>query len=223
MLWIAQNIFLVASAMLRTIDYIEAYSLTRLRIAALAWMALVAFGLAAICWRLLRDRSAAWLINVNLAAAGLALTAASFIDLGAIAAQWNVRHAREVGGQGAALDLCYLSELEASALLPLIALEQRPGLQPAFRERVQAVRSRVYDALEDSQPQGWTLLGQRQLEQVRRALTQQKPPVLQPGARACDGALLPPPPAIAAPPPPPLSTTSVDPKAVRALTGEIGK
>lgn len=223
MLWIAQNIFLVASAMLRTIDYIEAYSLTRLRIAALAWMALVAFGLAAICWRLLRDRSAAWLINVNLAAAGLVLTVASFVDLGAIAAQWNVRHAREVGGQGAALDLCYLNQMEGSALLPLITLEQRPGLQPDFRERVRAVRFRAYDMLEDGQPQGWSLLGQRRLEQSRQLLAQQKPPIMLPGARACDGSLLPPPPAITAPPPPPQSTTSIDPKAVRALTGEIGK
>ncbi|KEY99585.1 hypothetical protein AI27_02530, partial [Sphingomonas sp. BHC-A] len=73
MLWIGQNIFLVASSMLRTADYIDAYSMTRLRIEALVWMALVGFGLASICWRLLRERSAAWLVNVNLAAAGLVL------------------------------------------------------------------------------------------------------------------------------------------------------
>ena len=68
-LWIAQNLLLVASTMLRTFDYIEAYSLTRLRIAALIWMALVAIGLALICYRLLRGRSGGWLINANLLAA----------------------------------------------------------------------------------------------------------------------------------------------------------
>jgi hypothetical protein len=52
--WVAQNLFLVASTGLRTLDYIEAYSLTRLRIAALAWMALVAVGLVLVSWRLLR-------------------------------------------------------------------------------------------------------------------------------------------------------------------------
>ena len=36
MLWVAQNVLLVASSILRTIDYIQAYSLTVLRIAALA-------------------------------------------------------------------------------------------------------------------------------------------------------------------------------------------
>ena len=35
LLWIAQNLLLVASTMLRTLDYVEAYSLTELRIAAL--------------------------------------------------------------------------------------------------------------------------------------------------------------------------------------------
>lgn len=44
-LWIAQNIVLVGSSIVRTFDYVEAYSLTILRISALAWMVLVAVGL----------------------------------------------------------------------------------------------------------------------------------------------------------------------------------
>ena len=71
--WIAQNLLLVASTMLRTFDYIEAYSLTRLRIAALIWMGLVAVGLVLICYRLLRGKSGAWLINANMLAALLVL------------------------------------------------------------------------------------------------------------------------------------------------------
>ena len=43
-LWIGQNLLLVASTMLRTFDYVLAYSLTELRIAALIWMGLVALG-----------------------------------------------------------------------------------------------------------------------------------------------------------------------------------
>ncbi|WP_163595012.1 DUF4153 domain-containing protein, partial [Klebsiella pneumoniae] len=64
-LWVAQNLLLVASSILRTLDYVAAYSLTSFRIAALAWMGLVAIGLALICWRMLAGRSAAWLINAN--------------------------------------------------------------------------------------------------------------------------------------------------------------
>ena len=58
-LWVVQNIVLVASSALRTIDYIESSMLTAWRIAALAWMALVALGLVLICWRILAGRSIA--------------------------------------------------------------------------------------------------------------------------------------------------------------------
>src|SRR3546814_4862687 len=64
-LWIAQNVLLVASSILRTGDYIAAYGLTELRIEALAWMGLVAIGLVLICWRLIRARSPRWLINAK--------------------------------------------------------------------------------------------------------------------------------------------------------------
>jgi hypothetical protein len=133
--WVGQNLLLVASTALRTLDYVEVYSLTRLRIAALAWMALVAVGLVLICWRLLRARSASWLINANALAAGLVLTVCSFADLGAIAASWNVIHAREVGGRGQSLDLCYLRRLDGAAIVPLAELARRP-LPPEFKERV---------------------------------------------------------------------------------------
>ncbi len=163
MLWIAQNVVLVASAMLRLYDYIDAYSLTRLRIAALAWMVLVAVGLVLIGWRLLRGHSARWLINANCAAAAMLLSAYAFVDTGAMAAQWNVRHAREVDGTGAGIDLCYLAQLEGSALLPLIELEQRP-LDPALAKRLTALRKQVqYAQGELLRRGGWTLLGQRRL------------------------------------------------------------
>jgi hypothetical protein len=130
-LWVLQNLFLVASTMLRTIDYIAVYSLTELRTAALAWMALVGVGLALICWRMLRGKSAAWLLNANTAAAGVVLAAASIVDLGAVAAGWNVAHAREVGGRGAALDLCYLNGLGGSALVPLTGWRRAPPRAPS--------------------------------------------------------------------------------------------
>ena len=216
MFWIGQNVFLVASSMLRTADYVQAYSLTRLRIAALIWMALVAFGLAAICWRLLRARSAAWLINVNLAAAGLVLGVICFVDLGAVAAQWNVRHARDVGGQGVALDLCYLRQLGDSALLPLLSLEQRTDLRPDFRDRVRAVRMDLHARLERELGQRWTLLGQKRLEMARTMAAAIGPVAVDAGARDCSGALIPP--AAAAAP-----NGNVGPQADRALTAETGR
>lgn len=147
-LWIGQNMFLLVNAALRTMDYVDAYSLTELRISALLWMGLVALGLALVLWRMLAGKSTAWLLNSNLAAAGTLLFAVCFIDLGAVAAQWNVRHAREVDGTGAQLDLCYLYYQEGSALLPLIELEQR-RLEPGFARRVHNVRVMVQADMAD--------------------------------------------------------------------------
>ncbi|HEX8257333.1 MAG TPA: DUF4173 domain-containing protein [Allosphingosinicella sp.] len=189
-LWIGQNIFLVASSVLRTLDYIDAYSLTRLRIAALAWMLLVALGLALICWRMLKERSGTWLINTNAAAAAAMLSLATIVDLGAVAAHWNVRHAREVGGRGTHIDLCYLNQLGASAVLPLIELEARP-LPPALRDRVAWVRIGAMDGLETRQADwhSWTWRNARRLAAARAA---EPAPVTLPQApfgRKCDGSV----------------------------------
>ncbi len=156
-LWVAQNLLLVASSILRTCDYIAVYMLTPLRIAALVWMALVGLGLALICWRMLRNKSASWLINANTLAAATALVASSLVDYDAIAADWNVRHAREVGGKGVALDLCALSEAGTAALVPLAQLERR-ALEPRFRVQVIRVRQQILASAGEQQAnwRDWT-------------------------------------------------------------------
>lgn len=178
-LWIAQNLLLVASTMYRTFDYIEAYSLTVLRIAALIWMGLVAVGLILICYRLLRNRSAAWLINANMLAALLVLTVCTVVDLGRIAAAWNVRHARDVGGRGVELDVCYLRELGPSALLPMLELEARPDVPADLRGRVLWVRGQVLAELTSAQEDwhGWTPRGASRFAEARRMLAAHRLPV----------------------------------------------
>jgi hypothetical protein len=181
-LWIAQNVLLVASTMLRTLDYVEAYSLTRLRIAALAWMVLVAIGLLLICYRIWQRRSDRWLINANFAAAAVVLGTCAFVDLGAVAAQWNVRHTREVGGTGAVLDVTYLDRLGASALLPLIELESR-RLSLPLREHVQRSRAMQMARLEAQQAdwRRWTFRGARRLAEAKRLGASSKLPHSVPG------------------------------------------
>jgi hypothetical protein len=202
--WVAQNLFLVASSILRTVDYVEAYSLTRLRIAALAWMVLVGLGLVLICWRMLRGKSGAWLINANAGAALLALVAGCVVDLGAVAAAWNVRHAREVGGKGAELDVCYLKTLGPSALVSLVELE-RASPSPALTDRIAWVREGTLADLERRQADwhGWTVRDGLRLARVA-ALAREHPWVGAAPAheRGCDGRPAPAPPPAFAPPPP---------------------
>ncbi|MFN3516550.1 MAG: DUF4153 domain-containing protein [Novosphingobium sp.] len=170
MLWIGQNLFLVSSAMLRTSDYVESYDLTVLRLAALLWMVLVAAGLVLVLWRMLREKSGAWLINANLATSGAVLFAVCFVDLGAIAANWNVRHAREIDGTGAALDLCYLNELGESALVALTQLELQQGDSRLGRDAA-ALRSRLLQRMEAERDRGeWSLRANHRIAKARALL-----------------------------------------------------
>jgi hypothetical protein len=120
-----------------------------MRIAALIWMGLVAVGLVLICWRLLRNKSGAWLINAN-ALATLAC--------------WR-RHNRGPGGCGRGLEraprrgdrrprprtgLCYLGSLGSSSLVSLAKLEAEPGTRE-LRERVGYVRARNQATLAQAQ------------------------------------------------------------------------
>lgn len=115
-LWIAQNIFLVISSIWRMTLYIEAYSLTYLRVYALLWMGLVAIGLGLIIARILWQRSNVWLINSNLMLTLAMLYSLSFINLGGMIAQYNVEHCKEVSGTGVMLDTYYISNIGAEAL-----------------------------------------------------------------------------------------------------------
>ncbi|WP_348635609.1 DUF4173 domain-containing protein [Sphingobium sp. Sx8-8] len=198
-LWIVQNVILVASSIQRTLDYIDMSMLTALRIHALAWMALVACGLLLICWRMLQSKSAAWLINTNLMLAAIVLTVFCFLDAGEAAAWWNVRHAHEVTGKGPNLDLCYLGRLGPSALLPLIELEGRPLPRP-FRERVQWLRADIQQQMLSADHQGeWTWRNQHRLEEAEERLKTIRQVPLAPAIRECQRNIGSPAPVIPAP------------------------
>ena len=121
--WVGQNVFLVISSIWRTDLYVQEYSLTYLRLSALIWMVLVATGLILIVARMVFARSNTWLINANGLALLLVLYACSATNLGGLIADYNVRHCREVTGQGNPLDVSYLEEIGPSALPALFWLE----------------------------------------------------------------------------------------------------
>jgi hypothetical protein len=123
--WIAQNVVLVLSAMLRLGTYVESYALTEARVVAFVWMGLVACGLMLIEWRLVFGRSARWLVGSNLLALAVALYACTLVDLAALVARYNVERSREFMGGGAPLDRAYLCRLGSSALPAIDAFLER--------------------------------------------------------------------------------------------------
>jgi hypothetical protein len=114
-LWVAQNIALVVSSILRLDLYVDFYSLTYWRVAAFIWMGLVAAGLALIITRIALGKSNEWLFSANLLTLSATLYACSFINFAALIADYNVRHSQEMTGQGTPLDTCYLRSLGPSA------------------------------------------------------------------------------------------------------------
>jgi hypothetical protein len=169
LVWIAQTLFLVASSMHRMQIYVDSYSLTRLRIMVVVSMGLVGVGLVLILWRMFRGKSAAWLLNANAATLGLALLTGVLVDPGALAADWNVAHAREVGGAGVNLDVCYLADLGPSALVAMTRFEE--GSAPALlRERMRWQRRDTILTLQSrlNQWQAWTWRDARRLSSALR-------------------------------------------------------
>ncbi len=115
-LWIAQNIMLCFSSILRLDLYVEVYSLTELRVAAGIWMGLVAIGLFLILLRILLHRSNDWLIALTSATLVITLYAAALLDIPAFIARFNVAHSREISGMGIPLDANYLAALGPASI-----------------------------------------------------------------------------------------------------------
>ena len=166
-LWIAQNLLLVASSALRLVDYIGAYAWTAWRLAALAWMVLVA--------------------------TGLVLSGASVVDLRATAAAWNADVALAQGRAGPPLDLCYLARLGPSGLLALARLE-RHAKGAGLRDRLAYLRWEAQAQTHALQGdwRSWSGRNARRLAAVE-AIAGTRPPMLRPASngRRCDGQIVP--------------------------------
>lgn len=136
--FIAQNVLLVASSILRLDLYVEVYSLSYWRLAAGIWMALVATGLFLIVVRIVLGRSNRWLISVNAIVLAATLYAVNFVNLPALIANYNVTHSRQISGHGQPLDLGYLLSLGDHAIPALdryMAAAPTPPLVSDFRNR----------------------------------------------------------------------------------------
>jgi hypothetical protein len=98
LLWIAQNVFLIASCALRIRGYVDESQLTILRLSCLIFLALVAAGFAVLTVKILHERSIAWLIGRCCIAVFVTFYITQFLDLGGYAENYNAaRLARDPG------------------------------------------------------------------------------------------------------------------------------
>lgn len=134
-LWVAQNVLLVASSILRLDLYVQIYLLTWWRVAAFIWMLLVMIGLLLIVARIALNRSNAWLIRMNLIALTATLYFCSLINLTPLIADYNVSHSGEASGKGVWLDTNYLISLGPQALPAIDRAIALRGYDPALVSR----------------------------------------------------------------------------------------
>jgi hypothetical protein len=146
-LWIAQCILLTGTAAWRLWLYVEAYSLSRWRLATFLWLAIVALGLGLLVERIRGRRTHEWLVARVVVAGLAALAACTVLDLDGFIARYNVAHCREAGSDAAPVDLDYLRSLGESAIPALRTLAAASG-DPVVAARANAIAAELTDDLE---------------------------------------------------------------------------
>ncbi|WP_193743509.1 DUF4173 domain-containing protein [Tateyamaria sp. ANG-S1] len=90
LLWLTQTMALVVASMWRLDLYVDAFGLTRLRIAAHIWMWLVAIGLGLVVWQIWKDKPASWMMLRSGALGAAVLYACAFYSFDGRVAAHNL-------------------------------------------------------------------------------------------------------------------------------------
>ncbi|SMC84418.1 DUF4173 domain-containing protein [Rhizobium sp. RU36D] len=166
--WLGQNMLLCISSILRLDLYVEAYSLTELRIAAGIWMLMVAVGLGLIMLRILWRKPNQWLVTANLALLLGVFYVTAPVDFAAVIARFNIENSRELGGTGASLDIHYLGSLGPTVIPAIDHYLEHPRVMqtgPDSQATLDLRRARdllAYEFEERSHAwQSWTWRAQR--------------------------------------------------------------
>ena len=111
-LWIAQNVVLVVSSILRLDLYVDVYGLTRLRFAAFVWMVVVALGLVLIIMQTVGQRTVGWVLQRAFGLGLLAIYLCNLVNIDGVIARHNL-----ADDHGSDYYLCGLSEGAVPAIL----------------------------------------------------------------------------------------------------------
>lgn len=167
--WVGQNIFLVFSSISRLAAYIDQYSLTYWRIAALVWMGLVALGLALIILRIARGKSNRWLIGANLKAAYVTLYICCFINFGTFIAHYNAGQSSLFARSNPvdAIDQIYLADNVGVASIPIledIVAKEGPDTKYSSKYTLHYLKTSLKESQDDWRT--WSFRNYRLLRQV---------------------------------------------------------
>jgi len=130
LLWIAQNLLLIAGVFRRLELYVEAFQLSELRVYVGCFLLVVSIGFFLLGRNVWRGMNLGRLILGNVASVLGLFFVLQFCDVGTWVGQWNVERWRE--GKHTTVDLNYLVELRSRgwpALAEIAVQEKDPGMQ----------------------------------------------------------------------------------------------
>ncbi len=151
LVFLVQTVVLALSSWWRLDLYVDAYGLSRWRLAALVWMGLVALGLMFIALRIHGRRSSRWLVEANAWALATILLIVAVADSDGLIARHNV--ARSLHGEQP-FDLAYTAGLGIAALP---ALERFVAIRrdAEARSEVERLRQMLHEELTDWRGWSW--------------------------------------------------------------------
>ncbi|MCL2640106.1 MAG: DUF4173 domain-containing protein [Phycisphaerales bacterium] len=166
-LWLGQNILLMVSTIWRLWLYVDVYTLTRLRLATIIWLMLVGTGFGCLIWKIVAGKTNAWLWRVNAVNLMATLYLCAFINFSGLIADFNVRHCREMGGNGVPIDTVYLERLGPPALPAIARILSRiePEKQGELLKIENLLKVELVESLSDWR--GWTLRRNRLAHEVQ--------------------------------------------------------
>lgn len=132
--WIGQNILLVLSSIFRTVLYIESYSLTYLRVAALIWMVMVCAGLIILILRIKLSKSENWMMKNIMVTAFSMLFIASVPNYPNLVAEYNYENSKQKSGSGVNVDIIYLQCLGPDVIPVLLKISNDPDFSQFNRQ-----------------------------------------------------------------------------------------
>ena len=145
-LWLLQNIALTGFTIWRLVLYIEAYGLTRWRLATALWIILIAIGLLLIILRIHWNRENHWLISANVRSTACICALCSLLNIDGFIADWNIERALHLYHKSDStnmimrksfLDIEYLEKLGPAALPALRRL--RAALPATNKELTETI------------------------------------------------------------------------------------
>ena len=148
LLWIAQNVLLLVSSLVRLDLYVGAMGLTYWRLAAFIWMALTGVGFVLTVVRAVFGQSLGWLVASNAVALLAVLYVAGFVNWADVVARSQLARV-DAGSCGVRR---YVQSIGPAALPALIEHNRRlgrsaPDCGPYFTDPERFLRARLYDTL----------------------------------------------------------------------------